>query len=509
MRITGLASGLDMDQIITDSMKPYRMKIDEQKQKKEILEIKQKLYREIIKDSKDFNTKYFSMSSKDNLISSANYTSVKFQSKDDSIVNATGLAGAVKGNYTVDVTEMAKSTSTTVNVSDFTGGEDLKFNYNGKEVIINIKDIDNDKDLAKAMNKQLSEIGLKAAYSDFSKSIVIESKETGTKIGANDNNFTIEVGKVVPPANEGDAPGFTTVKPQIKSTGEGDLIATIENSRGEKIQYGNGGEVSGSNKVVLDGIEFSISSTGKTSVSGKTDVTELKDKLVNFVNDYNKLIEKLNGFVKDKRDKNFMPLTEEQKKAMSESEIKLWNEKVEKGQLTRDQDVSRVINSLKQSMKTLVEGSGLNLEKIGINPVKDYEGKNGTFFIDEAKLTKALEEDTDAIMNMFTAKPKNTPGLTEQQKYNQTGLFYRMNDIFKKEFESSDSPFITKAGVQGSSSFTQNTITKSIEQYERKIKDMEKSLKGREQRLYTQYSKLEVAMNKYNSQQSYLMSQLG
>ena len=43
MRITGLATGLDMDQIVKDSMKPYRIKIDRKGQDKEILEIKQKL----------------------------------------------------------------------------------------------------------------------------------------------------------------------------------------------------------------------------------------------------------------------------------------------------------------------------------------------------------------------------------------------------------------------------------------------------------------------------------
>ena len=43
MRITGLATGLDMDEVIKESMRPYRVKIQQQQQQKEIVEIKQKL----------------------------------------------------------------------------------------------------------------------------------------------------------------------------------------------------------------------------------------------------------------------------------------------------------------------------------------------------------------------------------------------------------------------------------------------------------------------------------
>ncbi|MEG0132547.1 MAG: flagellar cap protein FliD N-terminal domain-containing protein, partial [Clostridium sp.] len=42
-----MATGLDVDQIVKDTMRPHRIKIQQQQQQKEILEIKQKLYREV------------------------------------------------------------------------------------------------------------------------------------------------------------------------------------------------------------------------------------------------------------------------------------------------------------------------------------------------------------------------------------------------------------------------------------------------------------------------------
>ncbi|MPM73190.1 Flagellar hook-associated protein 2 [bioreactor metagenome] len=245
-------------------------------------------------------------------------------------------------------------------------------------------------------------------------------------------------------------------------------------------------------------------------ITGKTDAKDTKDKIVNFINDYNKMIEKLNTLTTEKRDRSFMPLTEEQKKDMSESEIKLWNEKVQKGQLSRDNDLTRIANSMKQSMRTLVEGLGLNLEKIGIKPVADYQGtKNGTFTIDEKKLTEALEQNSEEVMNLFTKGKPTDEGLSESKKYSQTGLIQRLKEILYNESVTVTAPILKKAGIEGSSTSFNNEISKSIEKYDQKMKDMEKDFSRREQLLYTKYSKLETMMNKYNSQQSYLMQQLG
>ena len=57
-RITGLATGLDVDSIVKTTMKAYQTKIDQQIQKKDVLEIKQKQARELVKKANDFFNKY-------------------------------------------------------------------------------------------------------------------------------------------------------------------------------------------------------------------------------------------------------------------------------------------------------------------------------------------------------------------------------------------------------------------------------------------------------------------
>ncbi|NFG60649.1 flagellar filament capping protein FliD [Clostridium sp. CMCC3677] len=529
MRITGLATGLDMDEIIKNSMKPYRIKVDQMTQKKDVVEIKQKLYRDVIKDNRDFFNKHLDIAKSDSLLKASNWASVSFSSSDENAVTAKASGGAIKDNYTVSVEQLASKASTTLK-DGATGTQTLTISAGKVEFDVVKDDTKTAKENATATiakfntkieelkktsgltDKQLKSLNITAKYSEISKGIVFEAKD-------------FEQG------------GF-----QINSQPKAEdkpLIATISNSKNETFSITD----KYTNSVTVDGVSFNfndVNSTfkkdldGKTllkdpngnlivesgkpvTLTGKTDAKELKDKIVAFVNDYNKLIEKMNTTVSTKHDRSYNPLTADQKKDMSETEVKLWNERVEKGQLYKDSDVTRIANDMKDSMRTLMEGSGLKLEKIGIKPVKDYSGDlNGTFTIDEDVLKTALENNTEDVMNLFiTPSPteEELAGLSSKEitkRKNQTGILFKLKDTIDVEFrKSTSSPLLKKAGFEGTSTFSTNELSKNITNYEKKIKDMEKSFSRREQALYSKYATLEKMMNKLNSQQSNLMSQLG
>jgi len=181
-----------------------------------------------------------------------------------------------------------------------------------------------------------------------------------------------------------------------------------------------------------------------------------------------------------------------------------------KGQLYKDSDVSRIANSMKSAMRGLVSGVDGNLEKFGIKPVSDYQGtKNGTYTIDETKLTEALENNSEEVMKLFINTPPSVEGMSDQEKFSNTGIAQRLKSILYNETVTTSSVLIKKAGVEGSASVANNELTKSIEKYEKKMVDMEKDFSRREQQLYSKWATIESMMNKLNSQQSYLMSQLG
>ncbi len=685
MRITGLATGLDMDEVIKESMRPYRVKIQQQQQQKEIVEIKQKLYRDVLKDSREFYNKYFDVSKSDSIVLSKNWSTIKFESSDSNVVSVSANSEATNKNFTI---KGSSATSTKATLTEGIGEGD-KIVVDGKEFTLSGS---TDRERVSNLNKELQKAGIKVSvsYTDFAgnvdgenkKGLVFESTVLGEKgtftlggsvqsvnieevkgSNATEAKFTgitiknirdskeIKIGDKVISLNLDSSKEYTKdeliselnkkleeekidfrakvdegEKVTLASTKSGELAdlptlemtlddnsivnGTFENGNNAtksitslnlseiegKVLFINGKKVkfslkdsildvdalnksleeknlnvsaeikdgklslvsktSGesksldisvieepaegftpviqgkdaniiikdskggvythkgdSNTVTLDGVTFKfdgeIPADGVKIIS-KKDSTKTKEMVVNFFNDYNKLMEKLNTLTMEKRDRSYSPLTDEQKKEMSESEIKLWNERVEKGQLSRDSDLSRIINSLKSAMTTMVDGIDINLEDIGVKPVSDYGGvKNGTFTIDENKLTAALEEDPNKVMRLFTATPTDSKNLTSSEKNSKSGIAQRLKSILYDETMTVSSRLLKKAGYEGTTTVTNNELTKSIEKYERKMEDMEKAFSKKEQALYSKYATLETMMNQLNSQQSYLLSQLG
>lgn len=669
-RLTGLATGLDIDSIIKTQMSVYENKVNSVIQKKDVLEIKQKLYRDILTETRDFYNKYLDPLSKDSLLMSSAYKTVKFTSSNENIVSVSCNSEAKVGSYTVTGT---KATAAKITITDnIKAGEKLVIN--GEEFTLKGS---SENEMAKNLNSDLKSAGLKVEvkYTNFASNVegsdknksglIIEStvlgkdskltvggnvkigttvegedsrkatvtgltiddlkkvngeitvgdtnikitnidgtneeiiQEINSKLGVNFDAKYDEDGKITfeykgsevtgiedPKIKFGDKASVfkdgsaatnntTTISKDVlqglskiningvnisiegndiwteddwnnvlSSSGvdakiSGDNIILTSKTEGmagnisvEKdsgrtfieadpgkdaniiIKDSNGGvytHTGTSNTITLDGVTFKINgdipSEGIT-ITGKTDVTEAKDKIVNFINDYNTLIKNLNTSINTKHDRDYVPLTSDQKEAMTEKEIELWEKKVQEGQLYRDSDLSRIASSLKQTMRTVMSGTGLNLEKIGIKPVSDYTGNNnGTFTIDEDKLTSALENDIDGVMNLFIGKPDANS--TESQYTSNTGIIQQLKDTLYKEVMKSDSSLSKKVGIEGTSTFTNNTLTKNISDYETKIKQMQSDLARKEQLLYSKYANLETIMNQYNSQQSYLTSYLG
>lgn len=265
------------------------------------------------------------------------------------------------------------------------------------------------------------------------------------------------------------------------------------------------------NTFPLDGITFNfigdIPDDG-IKVTSKQDSTEIIDKIKSYIEDYNELMVKINTLTSEKRDRNYQPLTSDQKAEMSEKEIELWEAKVKQGQLRRDSDLIRIANSLRQGMSTIVSGSGLTLEDIGITSVQDYGGtKDGTYKINETTLKEAIENNTEAVSKLFMQSAPS--GTSESDAYSKKGIMMRLKDILYDETVSSKSILAQKVGFEGTTTVANNTLTKQMTEYQKKIDEMEDLFADKEQALYTKYSKLETIINNYNSQMSYLSQSLG
>ena len=550
-RITGLATGLDVDTLVKETMQAYQTKIDTVDQQKKVVELQQEMYREVITDCRNFYNDYFDISKSNSILLQKNWSATTFESS-SSAVTVTGGAGAEAANYSVKVESIAKAASFKLESSK----------ANGTVYINNVKvELGNDKSDAekvKLINEALKGKGITAKYSEFEKGIILTTDKLGSDEtisfttqapkemqekndyfkdlikdfednknvtitnGKKEFTFKIDVTQVTVDCTDGISE--EKIKEAMKKTGM-DIVE--EKSGGFKITYpadsnavkANGSdckatitkdgktyEVVGNktNNITLDGVTFKFNNVTKedAQITGKADVTKVKENIVKFVNDYNKLMEKLNTLITEKRDKSYMPLTDAQKKEMSESEIELWEKKVKEGQLSRDSDLTRIRNAMKSTMSSLVGGTSSSLKSIGITPVSDYNGtKNGTFTIDEDKLTSALESNMEDVMKLFVSTG------TDKDESDK-GLLQKLKSVFDTETQTNKGSLIKKAGIVGSSTASNNTLSKQIIKYEEKISRMQTIFSSKQQALYTKYSRLETLMNNLNSQSNYLTSML-
>lgn len=242
-------------------------------------------------------------------------------------------------------------------------------------------------------------------------------------------------------------------------------------------------------------------STAKITLTGEKDVSTIKDTIVKFIEDYNTFIKSINDKLWEKRDKDYMPLTDEQKKEMSDSEIEAWEKKAKTGLLRNDSDLRRIQSEMKSAMSTVMSGTGLYLESIGIERIKNnYTTKDGMFKVDESKLTEALENNAGEVMDLFTRSASGD---------DKGGVLTQLQSVFNDEFNSSKSSLSERIGLEGTATENDNTLGNYIQKQKDLITQLKKKYTTKETALYNKYSNLEVMLEKLNAQSNSLMSLIG
>lgn len=224
--------------------------------------------------------------------------------------------------------------------------------------------------------------------------------------------------------------------------------------------------------------------TGSVTVTSATDTDAIIDRVKSFVELYNGLVETLNGPIKEKKDYDYSPLTDAQKAEMTEDEIKKWEEQAKKGVLRNDSIISSTLSKLRESLYSEIKpGSKYSaLYTIGITTTSSFSD-GGKLEIDEDKLRAAINEDPDAVANLFTDS--------------ENGLVVQMRKIAKSGVEQIEAKAGKTDAAEGS-----YTIGKNLVSLKERIDDWKERLEDIEDRYYSQFTAMEEAISKANSQSS-------
>lgn len=165
------------------------------------------------------------------------------------------------------------------------------------------------------------------------------------------------------------------------------------------------------NYVTVAGVNYTFNDAkpGETSTVSVTQDTEaIKKNMQEFVDKYNELIDYLNGLIKEESS-DYEPLTDAEKKDMTESQIKTWEEKAKKGLLSNSSILRNIVSSLRESVYTRVDSVDSiynSASAIGITGSTDSDGRlnySGHLTLDMDKLEKALNEDPDCVYQLFAS----------------------------------------------------------------------------------------------------------
>lgn len=265
----------------------------------------------------------------------------------------------------------------------------------------------------------------------------------------------------------------------------------------------NGAEFTSSNNVFkINGLTITALEETDEAVTITTseDTDGIYDMIKNFIKEYSTLINEMDKLYNADSAKDYEPLTDEEKEAMSEKEVEKWEQKIKDSVLRRDSTLSTVSSAMKEIMMGGVEVNGkkmylsdFGIETLGYWNAADNEknayhinGDEDDEFTknNEDKLRAAIASDPDSVVAFFTGLSKS--------------LWGKVNTLMTK--------------TDYSSSFTVYEDVRMKEEYDaysEKIKKQEDKITALEDKWYKKFSAMETALAKMQSNQSAVTSLLG
>lgn len=328
MRLTGLASGMDIDSMVAKLMKAQRLPLDKLNQQKQLVEWKREGYREISSKFITFsNTNLMNLS-----LSSSTQTKKAEVSGTAGVLSASATGSASTGSLDISVQQLAKAASTVSATGIGNKSGSTLISDISTETKITINDIEINFDATDTIDSMVAKInnnkdaGVTAVYDPTLGKLSLTNKTTGADAQLSFSGDIIDQ--------------FNLASP----TGGQDAKLTVN---GISMQQT-------SNRFTLNGVEINLTGVHSTGQSSKIEVVQDTDKIVDnvkqFVTAYNEILAALNSKSDEERYLKYTPLTSEQKEDMKEDEIKLWEDKAKSGMLKNDSILRQAISDMRSAI---------------------------------------------------------------------------------------------------------------------------------------------------------------
>ncbi|MHB8916624.1 MAG: flagellar filament capping protein FliD [Desulfocucumaceae bacterium] len=513
LRIGGLATGMDIDQMVKDLMRAQRMKSDRVKQKRQQVEWQRTDFRTLNNSLRALRDAAFNMELE------GPYLAKKATSSNEVAVAATAGTTSAVGSFTVNVDWLATGVT---RGSQLTLGEETnidgtvktlaaQFGITGtKTFTLEGKLVDgvpkshtfNIDTSTYTINTLVTEInnadlGITASYDSTANRFYLTTTGVGSDYGirvVNDADFFM---------SDATGAGTGTLKLLIQNDG-----ARIS---GQDAQYdfGDVNNISSkTNTFAINGITLTIKAAGASTVTVARDADAVYNSIKSFIDQYNTTIDLINKELTEERYRDYTPLTDEQREQLSDKQEEDWEAKAKSGMLRNDSYLTGVVGKMRAAMSSVVSGipsvsvggqtvTHNSLASVGI--VTGYYTEGGKLYLekDGATLKEAIQNDPDGVMKLF-----NNASTVAEEK----GISRRLYD----NLYNAVNEIIDKAGAESTFSLRDDSVFgKKLYDLDEQILTWEDRLVDIENRYWRQFTAMEKAINQMNSQSAWLAQQFG
>ena len=263
----------------------------------------------------------------------------------------------------------------------------------------------------------------------------------------------------------------------------------------------NGATLTSSNTTLdVNGLTLDLVSASdkEVKITVSNDNSAVYDSIKDFVEQYNSILAEMNKYYYASSAKGYDPLTDDQKKEMSDDEVEKWETKIKDSLLRRDSTLEGIMQTMRSTMTsttvTASNGKTYSLANLGITTGKDYK-EYGLLHIKGDEDDEDYADSTNTLENLINEDPAV---VQEVMSKIVTDLYSNLNKKMAATTMSSALTF-----------YNDKEMAKQVTQYEKDIKSWETKLSDMEERYYKQFTAMEKALASLQSQQSSLASYLG
>jgi flagellar hook-associated protein 2 len=234
-----------------------------------------------------------------------------------------------------------------------------------------------------------------------------------------------------------------------------------------------------------DGEEITITTT--------TDTQAIYDKIKDFLTEYNTVINEMTELYNADSSYGYDPLTDDEKDAMSDTEIEKWETKIKDSLLRNDSTLNGVMMAMINSMSSsyTVNGQKYTLSTFGIATLgylNAAENENYAYHIDGDSDDDNTSSNEDKLMTAITEDPDTVIDFMKQLT---SGLYTALGNKMKSTTLSSAYTI-----------YNDKEMNSQYSEYSKTISSWEDKLADKEDYYYEKFSKMESALTTLQSQSS-------